>query len=202
MTPNSLAVAILLCSLAASAAHADIYVREEDGVPLYTDQPSGKSFALFLRTGDLPLNSQARGVEPRLIEQRMQRFKPLVEAAAQDAALDPALLHAVVMVESGYNPSARSPKGAQGLMQLMPGTARRFGTLDPYDPAQNLRGGARYLARLLVEFDGELSLALAAYNAGENAVRRHGGRIPPYAETQRYVPAVLARYSYLRRQAG
>lgn len=202
MIPNSLAVILLLYSLAASAARADIYVREEDGVPLYTDQPSGQSFALFLRTGDLPRNSQARGVEPRLIEQRMQRFKSMVEAAAQDAALDPALLHAVVMVESGYNPSARSPKGAQGLMQLMPGTARRFGTIDPYDPAQNLRGGARYLARLLLEFDGELSLALAAYNAGENAVRRHGGRIPPYAETQRYVPAVLARYNYLRRQAG
>lgn len=201
MTRNSLAAAVFLCSLAASAARADIYVRDEDGVPLYTDQPAGKSFSLFMRINDLPLNSQARHADPRFLKQRMESYKPLIEAAAQAAALDPALLHAVVMVESGYNPAARSPKGAQGLMQLMPDTARRFGTTDPYDPAQNLRGGARYLARLLAEFDGELSLALAAYNAGENAVRRHGGRIPPYAETQRYVPAVLARYSYLRRLA-
>jgi soluble lytic murein transglycosylase-like protein len=192
----------LLCGVVIGAAHADIYVREVDGVPLYTDQPSGKSFALFMRTSDLPLNSQARRADARLIQQRMETYTPLVESAAQAAALEPALIHAVVMVESGYNADALSPKGARGLMQLMPDTARRFGTTDIHDPAQNLRGGARYLAQLIRDFDGQLPLALAAYNAGENAVRRHGGRIPPYAETQRYVPAVMSRYEMLRRKAS
>ena len=183
-------------------AHADIYVHEDHGVPVFSDRPNDRNFALFLRTDDLPQQSLARRVDGRMLRQRMQSYTPLIESAAHAAALEPALLHAVIMVESGYDAAARSPKGALGLMQLMPETARRFGTTDRSDPAQNLRGGARYLARLLEDFDGQLSLALAAYNAGENAVRRHGGRIPPYAETQRYVPAVLARYELLRRRNG
>lgn len=204
MTTTRLALrTALLLALLPSVAHADIYVREVDGVPLYTDQPSGnaKSFSLFLRTRDLPAGSMARQADSRLIKQRMETYTPLIEHAAHAAALEPALLHAVIMVESGYNAAALSPKGARGLMQLMPETAKRFGTTNPHDPAENLRGGARYLAQLIREFDGELSLALAAYNAGENAVRRYGGRIPPYAETQRYVPAVLSRYALLRHRS-
>lgn len=183
-------------------AQADIYVREEHGVPVFSDRQNDRSFAFYLRTDDMPQQALGRRADPQLIRLRMQNYSPLIERAAKAVALEPALLHAVIMVESGYNASARSPKGALGLMQLMPETARRFGTVDRADPEQNLRGGARYLARLLVEFNGELSLALAAYNAGENAVRRHGGRIPPYLETQRYVPAVLARYEYLRQRNG
>ena len=155
--PNRSVGLVLLCTfaLAATGAWADIYVRDEDGVPLYTDQPQGKLFSLFMRTHDLPYNSQARRADPRLLQQRMQTYSPLVEAAARAAAIEPALLHAVIMVESGYNAAALSPKGARGLMQLMPDTARRFGTTDAHDPAQNLRGGARYLAQLVREFDGQ-----------------------------------------------
>ena len=122
-------------------------------------------------------------------------FATLIDSAAREAALDPALVHAVIFVESGYNPAARSPKGAIGLMQVMPATASRYGVPDPArSPHANLRAGTRYLSDLVQQFDGRLELVLAAYNAGENAVLRHGQRIPPYRETQQYVPAVLAKY--------
>ncbi len=116
-------------------------------------------------------------------------------AAEHDLA--PELLHAVIQVESGYNPNAVSPKGAVGLMQLMPATARRLGVVDSRDPLANLRGGARYLRNLIRLFDGDLQLALAAYNAGEAAVQRHARNIPPYAETIAYVEAVQRRYQAL-----
>jgi soluble lytic murein transglycosylase len=120
-----------------------------------------------------------------------------IRRIARANGVDPALVEAVAHVESGLNPTAVSPRGAQGLMQLMPNTARRFQVADPFDVAQNLSGGARYLAELLARYD-DLSLALAAYNAGEAAVERHGRRIPPYPETQAYVPRVLSRYAELR----
>jgi hypothetical protein len=107
--------------------------------------------------------------------------------------LDPALVLEVVRAESNFDPRARSHKGALGLMQLIPATARRFGVDDPFEPAQNLRGGMAYLRWLLERFDGDLRLALAGYNAGEEAVERHGG-VPPYAETQDYVGRILERY--------
>ena len=107
--------------------------------------------------------------------------------------LDPALVLEVVRAESNFDPRARSHKGALGLMQLIPATARRFGVDDPFEPAQNLRGGMAYLRWLLERFDGDLRLALAGYNAGEEAVERHGG-VPPYAETQDYVGRILRRY--------
>jgi len=125
-------------------------------------------------------------------------YAELVNQAAQSAAVDPDLLHAVMAVESGYNPAAISPRGARGLMQLMPDTARQFGVTDPHDPGQNILAGARYLGQLLKVFDQEIPLALAAYNAGPGAVQRHGRKIPPYAETQTYVPRVLARYRNLQ----
>ena len=117
----------------------------------------------------------------------------LIRKAAQDAALSPQLLHAVIAVESGFDSRAVSPKGALGLMQLMPQTARQLGVRDPFDPAQNVAAGATYLRSLLDRFNGNLELALAAYNAGEVAVVRAGYRIPPFAETRAYVPRVLAR---------
>ena len=117
----------------------------------------------------------------------------LVERVASEVSLSPDLLHAVIAVESNYDARAVSPKGAKGLMQLMPGTAYRFGVGDPFDPEQNVRGGATYLRSLLDMFNGDARLALAAYNAGEAAVIRAGHRIPDFAETQAYVPKVLAR---------
>jgi len=116
-----------------------------------------------------------------------------IAAAADRHGLDRALLAAMVEVESGFQPKAVSPKGARGLMQLMPATAKRFGVKDPFDPVQCLDGGAQYLHWLLQRFEGRTDLALAAYNAGEGAVDRHGGRIPPYGETLRYVNGVLER---------
>jgi soluble lytic murein transglycosylase-like protein len=124
----------------------------------------------------------------------------LAHRAAQAASVDPHLLMAMVDVESGWNPQATSGKGAIGLTQLMPGTARMLGVTDAYDPAQNLFAGASYLGGLLSRFNGDKQLALAAYNAGEGAVPRHGSRIPPFAETQAYVPQVLDRYA--RYQGG
>jgi len=128
---------------------------------------------------------------------RVARFRSLIEQAAQRHRLDAALLAAVVHVESGGNPQAVSAAGAQGLTQLIPATAQRFGVDDPFDPAQSLDGAARYLRGLLGQFGGDVSKALAAYNAGEGNVKKYGG-IPPFAETQAYVPAVLAAYDTYR----
>lgn len=122
-----------------------------------------------------------------------------IEHAALLHGLDPALLHAIVEVESAYDPAAVSPQGAVGLMQLMPATARRFGVRDRYDVQQNLRGGAGYLAWLLDHFQHDVRLAVAAYNAGEGAVRRAGNNVPPFAETQAYVRRVERLYPWPNR---
>jgi soluble lytic murein transglycosylase-like protein len=113
-----------------------------------------------------------------------------VDRIARQNQLSPQLVHSVIQVESNYDPQAVSPKGAQGLMQLIPATARRFGVANPFDPADNIQGGARYLKYLLGLYKGDQSLALAAYNAGEGAVSRYGG-VPPFPETQDYVAKVL-----------
>jgi soluble lytic murein transglycosylase-like protein len=135
-------------------------------------------------------------LQPSLLE-RSRRFAPWVEEAALVSQVDARLLHAVIAVESGYNPRALSPKGAVGIMQLLPATALRYGVVDSWDARQNILGGARYLSSLLRLFHNDTRLALAAYNAGENAVARYNGRIPPYRETEAYVPRVLAVYRHL-----
>ncbi len=112
--------------------------------------------------------------------------------------VDPLLLYSVMHQESSFKSRAISPKGARGLMQLMPGTAARYGVTNIFDPQQNIEGGARYLRFLLDRFDGDLNLALAGYNAGEGAVEKYGWRIPPYAETQEYVRRISRRYSLLQ----
>jgi soluble lytic murein transglycosylase-like protein len=112
-----------------------------------------------------------------------------VKAAATQFGVEEAIVRAIMHAESAFNPNALSRAGAQGLMQLMPATARRFGVTNSYDPAQNIRGGVEYLGWLLKRFNGDLTLAAAGYNAGEGAVDRHKG-VPPYSETQRYVVRV------------
>jgi Transglycosylase SLT domain len=143
-------------------------------------------------SGSARSNGKRRG-RPGVVE-RAVPYEAMVSAAAQETRVDPNLILAVIAAESACNPDARSPKGAQGLMQLLPETARRYGISNAYDPRQSILGGARYLSDLLRLFDQDVSLALAAYNAGENAVERYGRRIPPYRETMAYVPRVLAHY--------
>jgi soluble lytic murein transglycosylase-like protein len=127
-------------------------------------------------------------------ERTAQRYGELVRQAAHQYHVSASLLHAVILTESGYRPDAVSSKGAVGLMQLLPGTAERYRVINPRDPAQNISGGAQYLRDLLLRFDHDLPLTLAAYNAGEAAVLRYGA-IPPYAETTRYVRTVLRHYA-------
>jgi soluble lytic murein transglycosylase-like protein len=117
-----------------------------------------------------------------------------VNRIATENQISPRLVHSVIRAESNYDPNAISPKGAQGLMQLIPSTARRFGVSNVFDPADNIQGGAKYLKYLLSLYKGDESLALAAYNAGEGAVSRYGG-IPPYPETQNYVAKIRRRLS-------
>jgi len=125
------------------------------------------------------------------LHDRAAAFRPVIDQVAREVSVSPQLLHAVIRVESGYQDKAVSPKGAIGLMQLMPATAQRFGVRDAYDARQNIRGGALYLKWLLDYFRGDLRLALAGYNAGEAAVVRAGYRVPPITETLDYVPKVL-----------
>jgi soluble lytic murein transglycosylase-like protein len=125
----------------------------------------------------------------------------LVQAAARKYDLDPLLVHSLIQVESAYNPHAVSSKGAQGLMQLMPGTARRFGVSNSFDPEENIEGGVRYLKYLTTLFPTDMRLALAAYNAGEGAVWKYNSQIPPYRETEDYIYKVARRYGEARREA-
>ncbi|VVE48792.1 lytic transglycosylase domain-containing protein [Pandoraea anhela] len=127
-------------------------------------------------------------------------FDALVRRAAHATSVDAALLHAIIDTESGYDPQAVSERGAIGLMQVLPRTGQRFGVRRLEDPAENLRAGAAYVRWLLSRFDGDVSLALAAYNAGEGAVLRYGRQVPPFPETQKYVRRVMAGYTRLRRQ--
>jgi soluble lytic murein transglycosylase-like protein len=147
------------------------------------------------------IDAKAREAAPRsgsIDPGGRRQFGEVITQAAGRYGIDAALLHAVISVESGYNAKAVSKRGAAGLMQLMPGTARRYGVADVFDPADNVRAGAQYLNDLLKLFDNDVRLALAAYNAGENAVLKHGRRIPPYRETIAYVPRVVDFYNRFR----
>jgi soluble lytic murein transglycosylase-like protein len=132
----------------------------------------------------------------------IRRYSPMIESASKTHNVEVALVHAVITAESGYNAGAISRAGARGLMQLMPDTARRFGVQNIMDPAQNIQGGVKYLRELLTLFNGDKELAVAAYNAGENAVIRHGHRVPPYTETVNYVPKVLGIYRKFQSRQG
>lgn len=160
-----------------------------DGKVYFTDKPNHQGYKLFGR-------SQPYNYAKFLPHLKINRSKytQLIAETALKHNLDPDLLHAVIRVESAYNPGAVSSAGAMGLMQLMPDTARRYGVTDRSDPVQNVEGGARYLRDLIAMFNSDLTLAIAAYNAGENAVIKYNHSIPPYPETQNYVKQVLALY--------
>jgi len=158
----------------------------------YSDMsPVGKQVAKMAR-----LRGMAKLQDPAVAD-TLARFEFELGSAAVKSGVDPALLLAVVMEESGGDPAARSPQGAVGLMQLMPGTAAEVGVSDATSPSQNLHGGADYLARMLRKYEGQLDLALAAYNAGPGNVDRAGRKIPDFPETQRYVERVQKLYQSL-----
>lgn len=203
MPPSAYRTLILIAALAqmpglALAENGIFGFVDDDGVEHLSNIPDDRRYRLVMADRFEAARAALRVPRGVLALPYHQRpFHDSVQRASLDTGIDAALLHAVITVESGYNQAAVSPKGAAGLMQLMPGTARRYGTSDPLDPRENIRAGASYLRDLLIMFDNNLELALAAYNAGENAVIRHGHRLPPYTETQRYVPLVVAHYRRL-----
>ena len=211
--------ALVSCAVSAQAA---VYGKVEgDRVSvLYSDvQPLDRGYELYSNNNRMVIHPGAWR-DPRLRAQAMREARqrePVryqgppraslpppstydrhIQAAASENKVDPALIKAVITVESGYNPFARSHAGAVGLMQLMPDTARRYGVTNSLDPAQNIHGGARYLRDLQAMFGNDLRLVLAAYNAGEEAVIKYGRRIPPFRETVEYVPKVLSHYAFNR----
>jgi soluble lytic murein transglycosylase-like protein len=170
-------------ALIALPAKAQVLEIGADGAVTRFDGP-----AVFTNEGAKTLVQEAPVAD---LQVGADSVRQQISTAATVYALDPKLVEAVAWRESRFRPEARSNKGAIGVMQLMPDTARDLG-VDPHDPAQNIRGGALYLRRMMSAFDGDVRLALAAYNAGPAAVRKHGG-VPPYAETQAYVTSILGR---------
>lgn len=189
---------VLLMALLSSgptwAASGDIYMgTDNNGVLTFTDAPRGdEGFAVFLEGLD-GRPAQWAKVDPMLLKDNLDRFDEIILKAAQVHRVPPELIKAMMLVESGMNHRATSPAGAQGLMQLMPATARSLGVDDSYDPHENVFGGARYIRKMLDRFPNRRH-ALAAYNAGPGNVRKYGG-IPPFKETQYYVERVLRYYS-------
>lgn len=190
--------------LAPRIVDAEVYKYIENGVVHYSNRMPAKNLRAIKNMSAFSLvqpQSTSRVVQTR-IEQPASDFaattlpySPIIYRVANAYQLSPELIKAIVKVESNYNHRAVSPKGAQGLMQLMPATAKRFGVDDSFDPEQNITGGAKFLRYLFNEFgENNLDLVLAGYNAGENAVRKHGNAIPPYAETKQYVRLVKSHY--------
>ena len=193
---------LLVLAVSAGIARADIYrYVDADGAVQFTNVPLDSRYKVYLKEKRKKPDPVAQTLASELRyydDAARSRYARHIFEAARLTKLEPALIHAVISAESGYNPLARSHKGAAGLMQLMPETAKRYGVRNRLDPAQNIYGGARYLRDLVRMFNNDLQLAVAAYNAGENAVVRHGNRIPPYIETMAYVPRVMSYYKKYR----
>jgi soluble lytic murein transglycosylase-like protein len=177
--------------LAVIATAIALTCRAESTIYAYADERG------VLHLSDIPDDVRYRPLAGRTkAKVAMSRpYEALIDQVAQAYGVDAALVHAVISVESGYNARALSRRGAAGLMQLMAPTAARYGVSDVFDPSQNVRAGTQHLQELLRFFDNDLELVLAAYNAGVNAVERHGRKIPPYRETLDYVPRVLRAYA-------
>jgi len=203
-----LVLAAAAFGVVAMPAAADIYsFKDEKGVVHFTNISGlDKRYKLVRKespSAGLPVSESlipARVFMPA--QEDIQKYSAIINTAAKAYGVDASLVHAVISAESGYNPYALSRTGAMGLMQLMPETARRYGVQNMMDPTENIHGGVRYLRDLLAMFKGRVDLAIAAYNAGENAVIRHGHTIPPYAETRHYVPKVLGFYRSFQSRKG
>ena len=181
---------------AVPAAHADIYKYvDKHGRVHLTDKPQHSGYKRLVKTWK---GWEEPSYNPGNFKRNQKRYAPLIAEAARKHLLPDSLVHAVVTAESAYDPDALSSAGALGLMQLMPATAQRFGVIDRKNPRANVFAGTKYLKQLLGMFDNNVRLAVAAYNAGENAVIRYGNEVPPYPETQKYVRKVLKFYRKYR----
>jgi soluble lytic murein transglycosylase-like protein len=186
----SMGVALCLWLVAAAPASAQIYaIRDENGVLTLSDKPLGPGAQTYAVRGAVSIRT-TRGAVTAV---RSSRWDDVIDHHAREHGIRPDLVRAVIQVESAFNPRARSVKGAMGLMQLMPQTARELGVRDAYDPLENIRGGVTYLRTLLDQFDGNEELALAAYNAGAGAVTKYGNVVPPYRETRDYVSRIQGK---------
>ena len=183
-----------LCAVAgfSTPANAQIYSwRDSGGVLTLSDRPQNAA----ARAVTVPVGS------PMAVRASTQ-YEPLIRQHASHHRIRPELVRAVIQVESAFNPRAVSPKGAMGLMQLMPATAKQFGVIDPFNPAENIRAGVSYLRQLLDRYDHDEQLALAAYNAGPGAVDKYGSKVPPYKETQNYVLKITNMRGTVRTAPG
>ena len=181
--------ALWLFAALAQPVQADVYMyKDKQGVLTFTNVPNHNGYKRILREGATRLDS---GISANMA------FDELIRSASGRYHVDPDLIRAVIKTESDFNTNARSNKGAMGLMQLMPETARLHNVSDAYNPNENVEGGVRHLRMLLERYQGDLELSLAAYNAGAGAVEKHGG-IPPYNETREYIRKVLRFYDTFR----
>jgi soluble lytic murein transglycosylase-like protein len=182
--------ALALCVLTPSLAHAQLYSwKDASGRLIISDTPKGPA----AKTYSVAYVGTSYGVVKTTgSKRRITEFDDLIVENATRHELHPDFVRAVVQAESAFNPRARSVKGAMGLMQLMPKTAAQYGVVNAYDPVENIRAGVAYLKSLLVRFGNDVSLALAAYNAGPGAVEKYGRAVPPYKETRNYVSKIRA----------
>jgi len=185
------------CFLYANTTTADsFYYKNNGGVIVYTNiQPNSSGYST-MRTPWGKTQSKKPSYDASY--KYSDGYNKHIDLYAKKYSLDPNIIKAIIKIESNFNPKAVSHKGAMGLMQLMPETALNNGVANPFDPAQNIQGGTRYFKKLMNMFNGNIKLALAGYNAGENAVIKYGYKIPPYDETQNYVEKVLFHYSNLK----
>jgi hypothetical protein len=180
------------------AAQGQIHIHQgPDGTRLFTDRRVvGPDYTYIGSYGRPTASHSCHGINSRILAQRAEPYADTVRHFANHYGVDPQLVHAVITVESCFDRYAVSRVGARGLMQLMPDTAHELGVRDSFDATQNIRGGIRYLQRMLQQFDQDVTLALAAYNAGPGAVQRHNG-VPPFRETQNYIVRVMDHYERL-----
>jgi len=198
-------VLVLALGAVAPLCRADIYAyTDSSGTTHFSNVPDDARYRLIVRAPvETPAGVPADARRAAAWLARSSDYDAAIARAAGAANVQSELVRAVIVVESGFNPRAISRRGAIGLMQLLPSTARRYGAFNAFDPEQNIRAGAHYLADLIARYGKDkLELVLAAYNAGENAVDRYGGRVPPYKETRAYVPNVLRMYRALLVQSA
>lgn len=188
--------AALLCALvftcvSAGPSYADIYVKRGlDGTLHFSNCPMGTQWKLYAR--ETPRHYPQYQYRRNISTKTPVQYETMINSIANDQGMNPTVIKSIIAVESGYDPFARSSKGAMGLMQLMPETAQELGVADPWDPMENITAGTKFISYLLRKYNGNLTKALAAYNAGPAVVDAYNG-IPPYQETEDYVRNVLAR---------